>query len=300
MISELKLNSLTWTIYTKHLWHDQYVDIEFTWHNCLHTCDTVNVWRLNSFGRTFYTKHLWHNQCVEVEFTCTNHLHKTLVTWSICRRWIHLQELFTLNTCDTINVWRLNSLGWTVYIIHLWHDQCVELHLAELFTLNTCDTISEWKMNSLAWSIYAKHLWHDQCWRFNSLAQTVYNKHLWHWSMCGGWIHLVQNHGYTKHLWHHQYVEVEFTSAWTFYTKNLWHNQYVEVEFTWHELVTLNTCDTINMWRLRTFYTKHELVTLNTCESNSLHMNHLHKTLVTWSMCWGWIHLDKLFTLNTC
>ena len=113
---------------------------------------------------TVYTKHLWHDQCVEVEFTWT--------------------ELFTLNTCDTINVLRLNSLAQTIYTKHLWYDQ------------------------SLAWTIYTKQLWHELSWIH--LAQTVYTKHLWHWSMCWGWIHLART-VYTKHLWHDQCVEVEFT-----------------------------------------------------------------------------------------
>ena len=140
---------------------------------------------------------------VDIEFTWTNCLHKTLVTWSICRSWIHLHEPFTLNTCDTINVLRLNSLAWTVYTKHLWHDQCVEVEFTwtELFTLNTCDTINVWRLNSLAWTVYTKHLWHDQCVEVEFTCRTVYTKHLWHWSMCGGWIHLSWTI-YTKHLWH--------------------------------------------------------------------------------------------------
>ena len=109
----------------------------------LNTCDTINMYRLNSLAKTIYTKNLWHNQYVEDEFTWTNCLHKTLVTWSMCWGWIHLDELFTLNTCETVNVWRLNSLVRTVYTKHLRQ-------------------INVWKFNSLAQTIYTKHLWHDQ------------------------------------------------------------------------------------------------------------------------------------------
>ena len=177
-ISELKLNSLhmnhlyyvtrsiCWhwihlhiTVYTKHLWHDQCVEVEFTWQNCY----TKHLWHDQCVEVEFtwhelvYTKHLWHNQCVEVEFTCT---------WTVYTK--HLWQ---------INVWRLR----TFYTKHLTQSMCWGwIDLNKLFTLNTCDTISELKLNSLTWTIYTKHLWHDQCVRLNSLAQTVYTKHLWH------------------------------------------------------------------------------------------------------------------------
>ena len=109
----------------------------------------------------------------------------------------------------------------------------------ELFTLNTCDTINVLRLNSLAKTVYTKHLWHNQC------------------------------------------VEVEFTCTWTVYSKHLWHDQCVEVEFTWHELFTLNTCDTM-------------------CCMNCLQKHCVTLTLVTLSICGGWIHLHELFTLNTC
>ena len=144
----------------------------------------------------------------------------------MCGGWIHLSELFTLNTWDTINVWKFNSLVRTVYTKHSWHYQCVEVELQK------------------------------------TVAQTVYTKHLWYDQMSGSWIHLhepftLNNYDtcINKQLWRLNSL------AQTVYTKHLWHDQCVEVEFTWHELFTLNTCDMINVWRLNslawTVYTKH-------------------------------------------